>query len=136
MTRREGKARRLLVGEQAYFWSLAHAHRALGDGSYEDCRQVVVIGSAGCSGCLRVVFRQAPGRFVPDGRTVSSGAVGVLGGAALNLHEPGAARALLDAALARGWRPGGAATEEVDGWDLFAAAVARRGAGPAAAALS
>ncbi|WP_326770379.1 hypothetical protein [Streptomyces sp. NBC_01591] len=36
-------------------------------------------------------------------------------GESLNLHEPGAVRALLDVALARGWQPGEQRAVEVDG---------------------
>ncbi|WP_240204248.1 hypothetical protein [Streptomyces actuosus] len=47
----------------------------------------------------------------------------------LNLHEPGAVRALLDAASARGWQPGVRRVVEIDGWSLLeAAAAARAGA--------
>ncbi|SEG69521.1 hypothetical protein SAMN05216223_108192 [Actinacidiphila yanglinensis] len=109
---------------------MLHRHEARGEGRYEDCRQVVVIRRSGRPGCLRVVFRAAPGRYVPGGATTASGTVGVVGGAALNLHEPGTARALLDEALARGWRPEGSVAEEADGWALFGAVAARRGAKP------
>ncbi|NUP40519.1 MAG: hypothetical protein HOY76_26740, partial [Streptomyces sp.] len=37
----------------------------------------------------------------------------------LNLHEPGVARAFLDAALAQGWQPGAKSGQEIDGWTLF-----------------
>jgi hypothetical protein len=54
--------------------------------------------------------------------------VGFTQGADLNLHEPGAVRALLDVALARGWQPGARRLLEVDGWTLLeAAATARAG---------
>ncbi|MFE7111916.1 hypothetical protein ACFU98_36645 [Streptomyces sp. NPDC057575] len=36
---------------------------------------------------------------------MGSGDVGLTRGESLNLHEPGAVRALLDVALARGWHP-------------------------------
>ncbi|MFD8937393.1 hypothetical protein ACFV0R_19445 [Streptomyces sp. NPDC059578] len=51
-------------------------------------------------------------------------------GGSLNLHEPGAVRALLDAASARGWQPGQQPAVEVDGWPLLDAAVARAEAPP------
>jgi hypothetical protein len=50
--------------------------------------------------------------------------VGFTQGTGLNLHEPGAVRALLDVALARGWQPGERRTVEVDGWLLLEAAAA------------
>lgn len=66
---------------------------------------------------------------------MGSGDVGYVRGASLNLHEPGAVRALLDAASARGWQLGERQAAEVDGWPLIeeaAAARARNGglAGP------
>ncbi|WP_050993727.1 hypothetical protein [Streptomyces violaceusniger] len=60
----------------------------------------------------------------------ASGIVGTTEGQFLNLHEPGAARALLDEALARGWRPDDPTRREMDGWALFASVAARRGATP------
>ncbi|WP_437102181.1 hypothetical protein [Streptomyces kronopolitis] len=51
-------------------------------------------------------------------------------GASLNLHEPGAVRALLDAASARGWRPEARRVVTIDGWSLLeSAAAARAGSG-------
>ncbi|MGW1890634.1 hypothetical protein ACWCP6_10315 [Streptomyces sp. NPDC002004] len=44
----------------------------------------------------------------------------------LNLHEPGAARALLDVALARGSQPGQRRAVEIDGWSLLEAAATGR----------
>lgn len=87
---------------------------------------------AGTGGALRIVFVAGPGRFVPGGAPFGSGDVGYVRGASLNLHEPGAVRALLDAASDRGWVPGPGETRavEVDGWALLdAAAAGRAGAG-------
>jgi hypothetical protein len=55
---------------------------------------------------------------------MGSGDVGYVRGGSLNLHEPGAVRALLDAASARGWQPGEPQSTEVDGWPLLEAAAA------------
>ncbi|MEV5988902.1 hypothetical protein AB0L85_28510 [Streptomyces sp. NPDC052051] len=52
--------------------------------------------------------------------------MGQVRGASLNLHEPGAVRALLDAALAHGWQPGERRVVEIDGWSLLEAAAAAR----------
>ncbi|WP_338017518.1 hypothetical protein [Streptomyces adustus] len=57
---------------------------------------------AGTGGPLRIVFTEGPDRYVPGGAPLGSGDVGYVRGASLNLHEPGAVRALLDVALARG----------------------------------
>lgn len=46
---------------------------------------------------------------------MGSGGVSLTQGESLNLHEPGAVRALLDVALARGWQPGEQRAVEVDG---------------------
>lgn len=124
MARSEKKARRLVVDGQTFLWSLGHPHRALGDGHYEDCCETVVIRLLKARGRLRIVFRQGPDRLVPDGYMMHSGAVGTPDGD-LNLHEPGTARALLDAALAQGWQPDDPLAKEIDGWTLFEAAARR-----------
>ncbi len=116
-----------MVDGETFLWSLSHTHRALGDGQYEDCCETLVLRLFTARGRLRIVFRAGPGRLVPDGYLMPSGAVGTALGTTLNLHEPGTARALLDAALARGWRPDHPSGEEMDGWTLFDAVAARRG---------
>ncbi|MFG3257001.1 hypothetical protein [Streptomyces sp. NPDC048172] len=118
MVRSEKKARRLVVDQEIFFWTVGHNHRALGNGRYEDCRELLDIRPSGTSGRLRIVFQEGPGRLVPDGYT-PSGTVGTEIGKTLNLHEPGTVRALLTAATARDWRPGSAGIVEVDGWQLF-----------------
>jgi hypothetical protein len=52
--------------------------------------------------------------------------VGFTRGASLNLHEPGAVRALLDEALARGWQPDTPGEVLLDGWSLLEGAATRR----------
>ncbi|WP_225859271.1 hypothetical protein [Streptomyces albicerus] len=81
---------------------------------------------AGTGGPLRIVFAEGPGRYVPGGFPLGSGDVGYVRGGSLNLHEPGAVRALLDAAAARGWQPGERGAVEVDGRPLLEAATAAR----------
>lgn len=114
---------------RAYLWTLRHRHGvAAGGGS---CRQILTLypQPAGTGGPLRIVFAEGPGRYVPGGAPLGSGDVGYVRGASLNLHEPGAVRALLDAASARGWRPEGRQVVEIDGWCLLeAAAAAQAGA--------
>lgn len=85
---------------------------------------------AGTGRALRIVFVAGPGRYVPGGAPLGSGDVGYVHGASLNLHEPGAVRALLDAASERGWLPGPGASRvvEVDGWALLEAAAGTRAA--------
>ncbi|MFG2287699.1 hypothetical protein ACGFOU_16770 [Streptomyces sp. NPDC048595] len=129
MARSEKKARRLVVDGRTFLWSLGHSHRVPGNGRYEDCCEILVIRLFKARGRLHVLFREGPGKLVPDG-LLPSGAVGTAGGGFLNLHEPGTVRALLDEALAKGWRPDDPPTEELDGWALFDAVAARRGAVP------
>jgi hypothetical protein len=78
---------------------------------------------------LEITFRSGCGRIVSDG----CGESGTFAphDTWLNLHEPGGARRLLDAAAACGPLPARAGTTEADGWPLFDAVTA---AGPEAAA--
>ncbi|CAG7599202.1 hypothetical protein [Actinacidiphila bryophytorum] len=119
MSRRERKARRLLVGDDTYLWSVGHTHRLPEGGGYEDCTESVTLRRYGARGRLHIAFASAPGHYVPDG-ILESGAVGTDEGF-LNLYEPGTARALLDTALAHGWDPDDPTTTALDGWTLFPA---------------
>ncbi|WP_329136112.1 hypothetical protein OG552_23745 [Streptomyces sp. NBC_01476] len=125
MTRSSRTPRQLVVGDETFLWAVGHEHRADGPRGYEDCREVLVLRRPGSLGRLRIVFAGGPGHLVPDGLT-PSGCVGVTHGPALNLHEPGTVRALLDEARARGSRIAGETTEEIDGWALFASVAAVR----------
>ena len=133
MPRRSKKPRRLIVDGLAYLWTLRHSHRVLDGGRSADCRETLTLypQPAGTGGPLRIVFAEGPGRYV-GGFPMGSGDVGYVRGGSLNLHEPGAVRALFDAASARGWQPGAPQSVEVDGWPLLeAAAAAQAGdAGP------
>ncbi|MEU6678613.1 hypothetical protein [Streptomyces sp. NPDC046853] len=125
MPRNDKKPRRLVVDGQVFLWSVGHSHRVPVEGGYEDCCEVLSIRLSGTRGRLRILFREGAGKLVPDG-FLHSGAVGIAEGSRfLNLHEPGTARALLDAATARGWRPDDPAVRETDGWDLFEAVAGR-----------
>ncbi|MFF1833453.1 hypothetical protein ACFVXE_04450 [Streptomyces sp. NPDC058231] len=116
-------------------WTLRHAHRVLDSGRSADCRETLTLcpQPSGTGGPLRIVFAGGPGRYVPGGFHLGSGDVGFTRGSSLNLHEPGAVRALLDAASARGWQPGERRPTEFDGWSLLheAAAARTRNSGPA-----
>ncbi|MFD4117542.1 hypothetical protein ACFWSJ_29355 [Streptomyces niveus] len=135
MPRHPKKPRRLVVDGRAYLWTLRHSHRVLDSGSSADCRETLTLypQPAGTGGLLRIVFTEGLGRYVPGGFPMGSGDVGDVRGGSLNLREPGAVRALLDAASARGWQPGERRAVEVDGWPLLEAAAAARArdAGPA-----
>ncbi|MGW9498214.1 hypothetical protein ACWG5P_28260 [Streptomyces prasinus] len=116
-----------------YLWTLRHSH-SVADGGRSCCETLTLYPQpAGTGGPLRIVFTEGPGRYVPGGAPLGSGDVGYIRGASLNLHEPGAVRALLDAASTRGWQPEERRVVEIDGWSLLeAAAAARAGAtGPA-----
>jgi hypothetical protein len=128
--RRSKKPRRLVADGRAYLWTLRHSHRVLESGRSADCRATLTLypQPAGAGGPLRIVFAESPGRYVASGFPMGSGDVGYVGGdCSLNLHEPGAVRALLDVALARGWQPAEQrAVVEVDGWPMLARAAASR----------
>lgn len=126
MTRHPKKPRRLVAGGRTYLWTLRHSHRVLDSGRAAECRQTLTLYpqpvGTGCP--LHIVFADGPGRYVPGGFPMGSGDVGYVRGSSLNLHEPGAVRALLDAASARGWQPQERQPVEVDGWPLLEAAAA------------
>ncbi|MBP8531660.1 hypothetical protein [Streptomyces sp. MK37H] len=126
MARNDRKARRLVVDGDTFLWSLRHTHRTLNDGRHTECRETLVLRLFRARGELRIAFRSGPGRTVPGGFPTASGVVGTTEGGYLNLHEPGTARALLDEALARGWRPDDPTRRELDGWALFASVGNRR----------
>jgi hypothetical protein len=118
------RLRHLVIDQSRFGWSISHAHER-GDeatGGPRDCREIVRFQREGSRGRLDVVFRAGPGRVVP----VHAGGVGRATGQVLNLNEPGAARAVLDEAISRGWRPDAPVRTELDGWALFDAALARR----------
>lgn len=127
MARSAKRTRRLTTGDTTYLWSLRHTHRALDDGTCEDCCETLVIRSLEGRGGLRIQFRNGPDWLVPDGYPQPSGTVGTRDGRTLNLHEPGTVRVLLDEAVQRGWKPGRPTTEELDGWALFDNAHRHRG---------
>ncbi|WP_069170248.1 hypothetical protein [Streptomyces griseus] len=132
MPRHPKKPRRLTVDGRAYVWTLRHSHSV--EDSGRCCETLTLYPQpAVTDGPLRIVFTEGPGRYVPGGAPLGSGDVGYIRGAFLNLHEPGAVRALLDVVSARGWRREGRRVVEIDGWSLLeAAAAARAGAiGPA-----
>ncbi|MER0477815.1 hypothetical protein ABR737_05515 [Streptomyces sp. Edi2] len=135
MPRHPKTPRRLVADGRAYLWTLRHSHRVQDSGRATDCSETLTLypQPAGTGSPLRIVFVEAPGRYVPGGFPMGSGDVGYVRGASLNLHEPGAVRALLDAAAARGWQPGEWRAAEVDGWPLLeeAAAARAKDAGPA-----
>ncbi|WP_037694427.1 MULTISPECIES: hypothetical protein [Streptomyces] len=134
MPRNPKKARRLVVDGHTYTWSVRHSHSRPGGGA-RDCCESLTVHLTGARGHLRMVFRERPGRLVPDGYWMVSGEVSLSASESLLLHEPGTVRALMEEARARGWRPDGPSGMEIDGWTLFEAALRRRkeSAGPLAA---
>ncbi|WUN29780.1 hypothetical protein OG823_01470 [Kitasatospora sp. NBC_00315] len=128
MPRHPKKPRRLVADGRAYLWTLRHRHRVLGGGRSAQCRETLTLypQPAGTGGALRIVFTEDSDRYVPGGFPLGSGDVGHVHGGSLNLHEPGAVRALLDAASAAGWQPGERRPVEIDGWSLVKAASAAR----------
>ncbi|MFJ9520982.1 hypothetical protein ACIRPK_22345 [Kitasatospora sp. NPDC101801] len=133
MPRHPTKPRRLVADGHVYLWTLGHSHRPAENGSASGCRETLTLypQPAGSGGPLRIVFDEGPGRYVPGGFPLGSGDVGSTHGGALNLHEPGTVRALLDAAVSCGWQPQHPSAVELDGWPLLEAVVAARAqAGP------
>lgn len=133
MPRHPKKPRRLIADGRAYLWTLRHRH-SVADSGRACCQTLTLYPQpAGTGGSLRIVFTEGPGRYVPGGAPLGSGDVGYTRGVSLNLHEPGAVRALLEVASTRGWQQEGRRVVEIDGWPLLeAAAAARAGAtGPA-----
>ncbi|QNS02806.1 hypothetical protein [Streptomyces xanthii] len=128
MPRHQNKPRRLVADGRVYLWTLRHQHRVLDSGRSADCRQTLTLypQPAGTGGPLRIVFAEGSDRFVPGGAPLGSGDVGYVHGSTLNLHEPGAVRALLDAARASGWDASERGLVERDGWALLEAAVVAR----------
>ncbi|MET9959890.1 hypothetical protein ABZ128_12650 [Streptomyces sp. NPDC006326] len=122
MPRSSKKSRRLVADGHTYLWTVRHGHCVLEDGG---CRKTLTLRPhpSGTGGLLRFVFDAGPGRYV-SGFTTGSGEVGAVGVGALNLHEPGTVRFLLDTALGRGWEPGERRETKVDGWTFLEAAVA------------
>ena len=105
-----------MVGEATYSWTLSQSPDT----------QRLAVRRDGEPGRLEIVFVAGPGQLVPDGLLHAGGVM--RGDSYLNLHQPGAIRALLDEALRRGWHPGDPGRTEVDGWSLFDSAVL--GGGP------
>ncbi|WP_103564474.1 hypothetical protein [Actinomadura rubteroloni] len=120
MPRNPRNPRRLKVGDDTYIWTLTHDHEPK---IPRTCRNVLKLRHHEATGRLILVFQEAPGRIVTGAHT-PSGYVATEE-AHLNLHRPGAVRALLDEALARGWNPVTATTREQDGWPLLAPAATR-----------
>ncbi|MFI9809226.1 hypothetical protein ACIHEJ_33600 [Streptomyces sp. NPDC052301] len=136
MPRHPKKPRRLIADGRTYLWTLRHSHSVTG-GSRSCCETLTLYPQpAGTGGPLRIVFTEGPGRYVPGGAPLGSGDVGYVRGASLNLHEPGAVRALLDAASARGRQSEERRAMEIDGWSLLETASVARGetTGPASRA--
>ncbi|WP_406179976.1 hypothetical protein [Streptomyces sp. NBC_01006] len=125
MPRSSKKPRRLVADGRAYIWTVCHGHHVPEN---RGCRKTLTLHThpSGTGGLLRFVFDEGPGRYV-SGFTTGSGEVGAVGVGALNLHEPGTVRFLLDTALARGWDPGERRDVKVDGWTFLDEAVAARG---------
>ncbi|MFI6875495.1 hypothetical protein ACIBL6_18840 [Streptomyces sp. NPDC050400] len=136
MPRHPKKPRRLVADGRTYLWTLRHSHSETDTG--RSCRETLTLypQPADTGRPLRIVFDQGPARYVPGGAPMGSGDIGFVQGPDLNLHEPGAVRALLDAASARGWQPEGRRAVEFDGWSLLEAAAALRAGdtGPAGSA--
>ncbi|WP_448318821.1 hypothetical protein [Streptomyces sp. CO7] len=129
MPRKAHAPRRLVADGREYWWTHSHSHRRPNGGPPVDCRQTLTLTYRPRERAVsrfRIVFAQGSGRYVPGGGFTGSGDVGFVRGAGLNLHEPGAVRALLQVALARGWQPDVPGGTTADGWTLLEEAAALR----------
>ncbi|MEU6350612.1 hypothetical protein ABZ896_14935 [Streptomyces sp. NPDC047072] len=119
--RNDRRPRKLVVdAHTTYIWTVRHKHH---DGDV--CREVLSLSLGNHR--TKIVFRtggSGSGRYVAAGYW-HSGCVADGQGNFLNLHEPGVVRALVDEARGRGLLPG---SRELDGWELFEAAVVSRAA--------
>ncbi|MGW4213094.1 hypothetical protein ACWEIJ_34275 [Lentzea sp. NPDC004789] len=113
------KNRKLTVGEDQFLWYVSHR--------CHECHEVLRFRKMGSNGHLLVLFKGMPeeGYRIQDG-LLDSGLVRHADGRALNLHEPGVALAVLAEAVARGWDASSNAPAEMNGWELFDGAAARR----------
>ncbi|MFE6738282.1 hypothetical protein [Streptomyces tubercidicus] len=91
MPRHPKTPHRLVADGRAYLWTLRHSHRVLDSGRAADCREVLTLYTQpdGTGGPLRIVFVEAPGRYVPGGFPMGSGDVGYVRGASLDGHSEG-----------------------------------------------
>ncbi|MEV8098137.1 hypothetical protein [Kitasatospora sp. NPDC085879] len=131
MARKNEAPRRMVVGDETYVWSVRHDHSRRGEGDERHCRTLLTVRRPGGTGRLVLTFEAGPGRMVAEA-FMPAGAVETADSPMVNLHEPGTARAFLDAALAGGWDPQGRTTLLVDGWPLLPGVAAERAgaAGP------
>ncbi|NUS82152.1 MAG: hypothetical protein HOY75_05240 [Streptomyces sp.] len=109
---RSRSTRRLVVGDHTYLWSVGHVHKGGKQPDVTTCLETLSLRLDGSSGRLLLTFYQPPA--IGPTSTIGDRDRGWL-----NLHEPGVARAFLDAALAQGWQPGAKSGQEIDGWTLF-----------------
>ncbi|MES9536125.1 hypothetical protein [Actinomadura sp. NPDC000600] len=116
--------RRLLVGADTYRWVVGHQHERDEEGIH-GCREVLLLSKDGRPGNINVVFREGPGRIVPDGGpyTHSGSVCRAEDESMLNLHKPSVVRALVDVVVERGEDFG--SRVELDGWTVIDAVYAR-----------
>jgi hypothetical protein len=110
----------LTAGAHRFLWAVGHFHTC-----ETDCAETVRFRREGSSGHLLVVFQARDGHTVAD-YLQHQGTARHADGRYLNLNKPGVIRALLDEAIARGWRADATIPAEMDGWDLFDAVFADR----------
>ncbi|GAB2746453.1 hypothetical protein [Streptomyces bullii] len=120
--------RRLVVGEAVWYWTVRQRVRPV----YADCRlkiSFVAEGTGSPGRRLTLVFAPSADGVVSN-TYVESGTVTRLPDRShLNLHEPGTARRLLDAAAPTLERWPSKRHVEVDGWPCFARVVGGPGGG-------
>lgn len=117
------RLRRLVTERGRFTWWVRHFHDP-GAVPPVSCNVAVGFGREGSRGRLDIVFREDAARRI-RGHVAQANWVVRAGSEALNLHEPGVVRVLLDGALDGGWDPAVTGRTQLDGWllaePLFAA---------------
>ncbi|MFJ1864012.1 hypothetical protein ACIOD1_05225 [Streptomyces sp. NPDC088097] len=122
MARPDHAVRRLVVEGRTFHWSVRHVHHVRNPDGSLTCHDTLNLRLPPHGGRLRVVFPWGRGRILPGVGWVPGAAGAVPPGerVAVNLHEPGTARAVVDRLLEDGWDPEDRHGRDVDGWDVSA----------------
>lgn len=123
--KKERRSRRLVVGETVWYWTVRQHIRP----AYGDCRLTLSFFTGGIAEDagrrLSLVFAPCANGVVSNTYFESGTVVRLPDRSHLNLHEPGTARRLLDAAAPALEAQPAARTMTVDGWPYFAEVVDR-----------
>lgn len=122
------RLRRLIVGEATWYWTVRQRVRP----TYADCRLTITFFAEGyrdgVGRRLSLVFAPLTDRVISHYYFESGTLIRLPDHSTVNLHEPGTARRLLDAAAPILELPPAGKNLEVDGWPYFDQVVDRAGA--------